>query len=343
MGPNEARIVFDVGVSLVAAIASAVLCAVFVNKAILPAREIFALACLPVLLLLFNSLFGIYSRLKTVRARHKALVLLASVVCTSGAGWALAQAPAPAIVWAAIAFGPLAVTRLLLALSQGHHKKLASIAINQRGPVLLIGGAGYIGSHTVALLLSEGQHVRVLDRLMYGHDSLAEFKNHRNFEMIEGDATDITKLTQALSGASAVVHLAGLVGDPACAVDANFTRHTNIVATRMAKDVAQSLGVLRFIFASSCSVYGTSDLEVTEEAALSPVSLYAQTKIDSEKELLSRPGQFPGDCSAVCHRVWAFPAATFRSSRQSVYGASPYGWTYHCHRAEPVAPIHSRA
>jgi nucleoside-diphosphate-sugar epimerase len=242
--------------------------------------------CLPVLLLLFNSLFGIYSRLKTVRARHKAVVLLAAVACTSCVGCTLAQDPAPAVLWAAVAFGPLAVTRLLLALSQGHHKRLASIAINQRGPVLLIGGAGYIGSHTAALLLAEGQHVRVLDRLMYGHDSLTEFKSHRNFELIEGDATDITKLTQALSGASAVVHLAGLVGDPACAVDANFTRHTNIVATRMAKDVAQSLGVLRFVFASSCSVYGTTDLEVTEEDALNPVSLYAQTKIDSEKELL---------------------------------------------------------
>jgi nucleoside-diphosphate-sugar epimerase len=286
MGPNEARIVFDLGVSLIAAIISAMLCAVFVNKAMLPVREVIAISCLPVLLLLFNGLFGIYSRLKTVRARHKALALLASVVCTSGVGWGLAQDPAPAVLWATIAFGPLAVTRLLLALSQGRHKTLASIAINQRGPVLLIGGAGYIGSHTVALLLSEGQHVRVLDRLMYGRDSLAEFVSHRNFEMIEGDTTDITKLTQALSGASAVVHLAGLVGDPACAVDTNFTRHTNIVATRMAKDVAQSLGVLRFVFASSCSVYGTSDLEVTEEDALHPVSLYAQTKIDSEKELL---------------------------------------------------------
>jgi len=109
---------------------------------------------------------------------------------------------------------------------------------------------------------------------------------HRNFELIEGDATDITKLTQALRGASAVIHLAGLVGDPACAVDPTFTRHANIVAARMAKDMAQAMGICRFIFASSCSVYGTSDIEVTEEGALNPVSLYAQTKIDSEKELL---------------------------------------------------------
>ena len=61
--------------------------------------------------------------------------------------------------------------------------------------------------------------------------------------------------------ASAVIHLAGLVGDPACAVDHEFTRHENIVATRMAREVAQSLGIHRFIFASSCSVYGASDEE----------------------------------------------------------------------------------
>jgi len=90
-----------------------------------------------------------------------------------------------------------------------------------------------------------------------------------------------------MRGASAVVHLAGLVGDPACAVDVNYTRHTNIVVTRMAKEVAQSLGVHRFIFASSCSVYGVSDKPATESDQLSPVSLYAQTKIDSERELLA--------------------------------------------------------
>ena len=115
---------------------------------------------------------------------------------------------------------------------------------------------------------------------------MAEFTGHSNFELIEGDTTDISKLTTVMKGASAVIHLAGLVGDPACAVDPTFTRHTNIVATRMAKDVAQSLGVYRFIFASSCSVYGVSDKEVSETGPLNPVSVYAQTKIDSERELL---------------------------------------------------------
>jgi len=286
MGPNEARMVYDAGVSSIAAVASGLLCLLFVNGALLPALVVIALCCLPLLLLVFNALFGIYSSLKTAQARQKALVLLASTICAGGVGWAIASDPAPIVLWATITYPPIALARVLLSLPYGRHKKLTSIAINQRGPVVVIGGAGYIGSHTVELLLAEGHQVRVLDRLMYGRQSLGEFLSHRRFELIEGDTTDITKLTQALNGASAVIHLAGLVGDPACAVDPTFTRHTNIVATRMAKDVAQSLGIFRFIFASSCSVYGTSDEAVTEDAELKPVSLYAQSKIDSENELL---------------------------------------------------------
>jgi nucleoside-diphosphate-sugar epimerase len=115
---------------------------------------------------------------------------------------------------------------------------------------------------------------------------LNDFLGSPNFTLVEGDATDIAKLTEAMTGCSAVVHLAGLVGDPACDVDTSFTRHANIIATRMAKEVAQSLGVHRFVFASTCSVYGVTDREVSEGDALNPVSLYAQTKIDSERELL---------------------------------------------------------
>jgi nucleoside-diphosphate-sugar epimerase len=151
----------------------------------------------------------------------------------------------------------------------------------------VVGGAGYIGSHTVAQLLEHGYEVRVLDRLMYGKEPLNEFLANPRFTLIEGDTTDISRLTTAMKDCSAVVHLAGLVGDPACAVSPEFTRHTNIIATRMAKEVAEAMGIRRFIFASSCSVYGVSDIEASELDALSPVSLYAQTKIDSERELLA--------------------------------------------------------
>ena len=74
-------------------------------------------------------------------------------------------------------------------------------------------------------------------------------------------------------------------------MDEAFTRHTNVIATRLVKEAALSLGVPRFIFASSCSVYGTTDQEVGESDALNPVSLYARTKIDSERELLLCPDE----------------------------------------------------
>ena len=77
--------------------------------------------------------------------------------------------------------------------------------------------------------------MRVLDRLMYGDAVLKDFRDNPRFSLIEGDVTDIAKLTAAMKSCSAVVHLAGLVGDPACAVNPEFTRHTNIIATRMAR------------------------------------------------------------------------------------------------------------
>jgi nucleoside-diphosphate-sugar epimerase len=230
---------------------------------------------LPVGFVLVNAAFGIYSSRRTASARLKASLLLLSIVSSSIVAGLTFHAVSVVVLWAIVVSGPVVLARLLLGLPFSKHRDLKALVF-----------AGYIGSQTVGLLLKQGQKVRVLDRLMYGIEPLNEFLSHPNFQMIEGDSTNITKLTLAMKDASAVVHLAGLVGDPACAIDAELTRHTNIIATRMAKDVAQSLGVRRFIFASSCSVYGASDKEVSEFDAPNPISLYAQTKIDSERELL---------------------------------------------------------
>ena len=83
--------------------------------------------------------------------------------------------------------GPVVLARLLLSLHADRHRTLTQIASNRRGPVLVVGGAGYIGSHTVDLLLKVGRDVRVLDRLMYGGGSLAEFRENPRFSFIEGD------------------------------------------------------------------------------------------------------------------------------------------------------------
>lgn len=280
IGPNEARLLFD----LASGIGALVLTFSF-NLLFLQGEFPRSLFGLPLVLMGCNYLWGIYSRLRTAAGRVKAVALAASMACTCLLFWIISRDTLFLSLWAMIVAPPLILARLLLNLPYSRHRNLAVSLVKQRGPVLVIGGAGYIGTHVVETLLKNGDAVRVLDRLMYGRNSLDEFLSQRNFELVEGDATDIAKLTMAMRGVSAVVHLAGLVGDPACAVDPQFTRHTNIIATRMAKEIAQSMGIYRFIFASSCSVYGVSDKEVREEDELHPVSLYAQTKIDSEKEL----------------------------------------------------------
>lgn len=285
LGPNEARILYDAAIGVLGLVISAAFCRQFLPGGSAAAQ--LRLLALPALLLTFNCLFGIYSRLRTSNGRTKAIALFGGTAAAAMADVAIGGGMPHVVLWLLLVFPPLALARLLLGIPYSRHKKLISIAVNHRGPVLVLGGAGYIGSHTVDLLLQRGHQVRILDRLMYGRQPIQEFLANKNFELIEGDATDIAKLTLAMKGASAVVHLAGLVGDPACAVDADFTRHTNIIATRMAREVAHSMGIQRFVFASSCSAYGVSDKEVCETDELNPVSLYAQTKIDSEKELLA--------------------------------------------------------
>lgn len=285
-GPTEARILFDL-----AAGCAAMAAAVAFHLAFVPLRVTggMYLPFVPFALVAANAARGIYTSLQRASIRTKTSKLLETTLCVvvvarlCGVPWDII------LLWAILTDVPTVLARFFLGMPYSRHKNLSYLVGSRRGPVLVIGGAGYIGSATVDLLLKQGFRVRVLDRLMYGRESLAEFLHHPNFELIKGDVTDIAKLTFAARDASTVVHLAGLVGDPACALDAQFTRHANVVATRMAKDVAVSLGVSRFVFASSCSVYGVSDREVGENGDLSPVSLYAQTKIDSEQELLWNP------------------------------------------------------
>jgi nucleoside-diphosphate-sugar epimerase len=153
--------------------------------------------------------------------------------------------------------------------------------------ILVIGGAGYIGSKLCEDLLGRGYKVRVLDSLMFGQTSLVDIKSDPKFELVVGDFRNVQTVVSASKGMDAVVHLAGIVGDPACSIDDNFTIDVNLTATTMIAEVCKLHGIERMLFASSCSVYGQSDSfsPLTEESDLKPVSLYAKTKIASEKVL----------------------------------------------------------
>jgi len=157
--------------------------------------------------------------------------------------------------------------------------------------VLVTGGAGYIGSVLVRLLLEKGYFVRVIDNLSFGGEAIVELLNNKNFDFVKGDIRVKEDLKKAMDGIDFVAHLASIVGDPACAVDPELTKDININGAKLTYETANEMGVKRFVFASTCSNYGKMKdpgAFVNEESELRPVSLYAETKVEFEQYLLAQ-------------------------------------------------------
>jgi nucleoside-diphosphate-sugar epimerase len=155
--------------------------------------------------------------------------------------------------------------------------------------VLITGGAGYMGSTLTPMLLEQGHEVRVIDSLLFGGQPLLGAFAHPNFTFTNADVRDRDAMAAALAGVNAVVHLAAKVGDPACAKEPELATEVNVEASIQAFELAQSLGVERFVFASTCSNYGRmSDPSsfVSENSELKPVSHYARNKVGVERFLL---------------------------------------------------------
>jgi nucleoside-diphosphate-sugar epimerase len=159
---------------------------------------------------------------------------------------------------------------------------------------LVTGGAGYLGSVLSRHLLQAGHEVRVFDNLMYGGRALVAMVGHEGFEFVRGDLRDESAVRAALQGIQNVVHLAAIVGDPACAQCPDLAIAVNQQASFDLIESAQAAGVNRFVFASTCSNYGkmadTSTL-ATEDHELRPVSLYAETKVAVERRALDIPSE----------------------------------------------------
>lgn len=154
---------------------------------------------------------------------------------------------------------------------------------------LVTGGAGYIGSVLVRQLLAAGHRVRVVDVFRQGGESLLGVLDDDAFELVRADVRDAGAMRAALDGCTAVVHLAAIVGDPACKREPELARATNDVASKQLFELAEEAGVERFVFASTCSNYGRMEdpsTYVTESSPLRPVSLYAETKVEVERFLL---------------------------------------------------------
>lgn len=155
--------------------------------------------------------------------------------------------------------------------------------------VLVTGGAGYIGSVLCEHLLNEGYPVSVIDNLMYGQHSLFHLCGRPGFDFIFGDVRDERLIRNQLKEADVLIPLAAIVGAPACNRDPWLAQSVNLEAIRCLNHFRSRDQLI--IFPTTNSGYGTQSGEIfcTEETPLNPITLYGQTKVQAEEELLNTP------------------------------------------------------
>jgi nucleoside-diphosphate-sugar epimerase len=156
--------------------------------------------------------------------------------------------------------------------------------------VFVAGGAGYIGSVLVPLILEGGHRVTVLDRLYFG-DTLgrASARWGEKLRVVRGDVRAFDRTI--LAGVDAVVDLSGISNDPSCELEPELTRSVNVDGAKHLASAAIEQGVRRYVYSSSCSVYGHGEgLGLTETSARHPVSLYARAKAEVEDSLRATKG-----------------------------------------------------
>lgn len=177
--------------------------------------------------------------------------------------------------------------------------------------IVVTGGCGYVGAPLCEELLRSGREVKALDVLMHGQEEIAVHLEGLGVEIVRGDLRDGDVREQAMKGADGLVHLAAIVGDPACARDPELANDINVEGSKKIVADAQKYGLGRLVFASTCSNYGRMadpTVPVTEDGELAPVSLYAEQKVGIEQALL---GHDFGDLKPTCLRF------------ATVYGVAP--------------------
>lgn len=153
--------------------------------------------------------------------------------------------------------------------------------------VYVTGGAGYVGAVLVPLLLKKGYRVRVLDLFLFGDDVLDSVKDHPNLQVFKGDIRDQALLKRTIPGSDAVIHLACISNDPSFELNPALSRSINYDSFHPLVKISNDSGVRRFVYASTCSVYGISEADnVTEDHPLLPITDYNKYKGLCEPVLL---------------------------------------------------------
>jgi nucleoside-diphosphate-sugar epimerase len=156
--------------------------------------------------------------------------------------------------------------------------------------IIILGGAGYIGCVLTDLLLKNNYKIICIDSLKFGATPIKNFKKKKNYKFYKIDTSNSKKIGELSQGSKAVVDLSGIVGDPACSINRKNTYYSNYYNTKKIVDDLKNRNIEKFIYASSCSVYGSSKGKklIRETSKVKPISLYAELKIKCEKYILEK-------------------------------------------------------
>ena len=152
--------------------------------------------------------------------------------------------------------------------------------------ILVTGGAGYIGTTLIPKLLEQGHEVTVYDCLLHGGNQIIPFFRKDNFKFVRGDIRDFKALSKAVMGQDLIIHLAAIVGFPACRMNPEVAEEVNVQGTQNLIDAC--LPEQPILFGSTGSNYGVVKGVCTEETPLNPLSLYGETKTEAERLLVER-------------------------------------------------------
>ena len=152
--------------------------------------------------------------------------------------------------------------------------------------ILVTGGAGYVGSILTNELVKKNYDVKVVDSLVYGDAGISSLIDQNKIEFFNLDIRDSSKIASILKNVDCVIHLAAIVGEPLCKKIPEAAKQINEIATKNLVNLCKSNNVKRFIFASTCSNYGSSLKIVDESSPVKPLSLYSECKVNSEKYIL---------------------------------------------------------